>query len=265
MEGGGTYTGGVITEVDVPLVVALSSVLLLGLGCMAWLKVGLTKDSLVSVARAVAQLSVATLIITAAVTHLALSILAMVVMLATATYTTTKRIQSVTSAWWCATLALFLSITPTIAALCVTGSIPLNGLALIPLWGILLGNSMDAHTLFGRTAFMALRDERNIYEQYLALGIRERIARAEVVHPKVPEALVTGIDTIKTTGVVKLPGAFIGVILGGGSPMQAAIAQIAVLVGILTGRAIVVAVAYHCTSRGWLRPTTQFLVTQPSH
>jgi putative ABC transport system permease protein len=42
---------------------------------------------------------------------------------------------------------------------------------------------------------------------------------------------------------VTLPGAFIGVMLGGGSPVQAATAQVLVLFGIMAAQTITVGVA----------------------
>ena len=54
----------------------------------------------------------------------------------------------------------------------------------------------------------------------------------EVVHRRLPEALIPGLDQVRTAGVVTLPGAFIGVLLGGGSPAQAAAAQSESLAGL---------------------------------
>ena len=51
-----------------------------------------------------------------------------------------------------------------------------------------------------------------------------------------PEALIPGLDQVRTAGVVTLPGAFIGVLLGGGSPAQAAAAQVLVLMGIMAAQ-----------------------------
>ena len=46
------------------------------------------------------------------------------------------------------------------------------------------------------------------------------------------------LDQVKTSGVVTLPGAFIGVMLGGGSAAQAATAQVLVLFSIMATQAI---------------------------
>ncbi len=41
------------------------------------------------------------------------------------------------------------------------------------------------------------------------------------------------LDQIRTVGLVTLPGAFVGALLGGGTPLQAGAAQLLVLVGLL--------------------------------
>ena len=95
---------------------------------------------------------------------------------------------------------------------------------------------MNGHTLACRRAFDALRDEHPQYEAALSLGLTRSQAIGEVVHRRVPEALIPGLDQVRTAGVVTLPGAFIGVLLGGGSPAQAAAAQVLVLVGIMAAQ-----------------------------
>ena len=69
-----------------------------------------------------------------------------------------------------------------------------------------------------------------------------------------PEALVPGMDQTRTVGLVTLPGAFVGVLLGGGSPWQAGAAQVLVLVGLLLGQTISVAVTVELVAGGMLPP-----------
>jgi uncharacterized membrane protein len=66
-----------------------------------------------------------------------------------------------------------------------------------------------------------------------------------VVEPSAREALVPGIDQTRTVGLVTLPGAFIGVLLGGGTALEAGAAQVLVLVGLLAAQAATAAVVLH--------------------
>jgi putative ABC transport system permease protein len=54
---------------------------------------------------------------------------------------------------------------------------------------------------------------------------------------------------------VTLPGAFVGVLLGGGTPIQAGAAQLLVLVGLLATQTITVVVASRLVRSGLLLPT----------
>ena len=88
-----------------------------------------------------------------------------------------------------------------------------------------------------------------MHEQFAPRADRDRKlhggpqAIEEIIHRRVPEALLPGLDQVRTTGLVTLPGAFIGVMLGGGTPVQAATAQVLVLFGIMAAQTITVVVA----------------------
>ena len=62
------------------------------------------------------------------------------------------------------------------------------------------------------------------------------------------------VDRTATVGLVTLPGAFVGVLLGGGSALQAGAAQALVLIGILAGQTVTVVVAHELVKRAKLLP-----------
>ena len=74
-------------------------------------------------------------------------------------------------------------------------------------------------------------------------NVAHTVCIAMITTPVAPEALFPMLDQTRTVGLVTLPGAFIGVLLGGGTPVQAGAAQVLVLVGIMAGQAITVTVA----------------------
>ena len=77
------------------------------------------------------------------------------------------------------------------------------------------------------------------------------------------EALIPNIDQTRTVGLVTLPGAFIGVLLGGGSPLQAGAAQVLVLIGIMAGQACTVAVFGELVRRARIVPADLVPVLHP--
>lgn len=236
-----------------PVVVAL--VALLGIAVVAHRVAGygLEVPSLVAAARAVVQLGVVALLIKAAVQDLWLSWLLVAVMFAMGVLTTGRRVEAL-RAWPWAAVAMAAGVAPVLVVVFATGAIPWKGIAIIPVAGIIVGNAMTGHTLVGRRSFAALREERSQYEACLSLGMLPHQAITESVHRRAPEALLPGLDQVKTTGVVTLPGAFIGVMLGGGSPVQAATAQALVLFGIMAAQTVTVAVAERLIAARLLLP-----------
>ncbi len=210
-------------------------------------------STLFAAARAIVQLSLAALIITAVIGSLALSVMLLLVMFSIAVVTTVRRIEARAS-WPWATVAMLAGLLPVLAIILLTRTVPTSGISLIPIVGILAGNTMNGHTLVGRRAFAALREEKGQYEAALSLGFTRAQAITEVIHRRVPEALIPGLDQVRTAGVVTLPGAFIGVLLGGGSPAQAAAAQILVLIGIMAAQTTTAVVAERLIAQARLLP-----------
>ena len=58
-----------------------------------------------------------------------------------------------------------------------------------------------------------------------------------VSRPAAAEAMLPGLDQTRTVGLVALPGAFVGTLLGGASPVQAGAVQVLVLVALLAVQA----------------------------
>ena len=251
-------------SIDPGVPVALACVLLLAVTVTAYVVGGLPgpHTPVVAMLRAVGQLGVAALVITVVVRSLALSVLLLCAMFAVAVLTTTGRIGA-RGAWPWATVAMLSGLLPVVVVVLATGTVPPTGIALIPVVGIIAGNTMNGHSLVCRRAFAALREETGQYEAALSLGLDRSDAVAEVIHRRVPEALVPGLDQVRTAGVVTLPGAFIGVLLGGGTPAQAASAQVLVLVGIMAAQTVTAVVAERLVGRALLLPDDLRPVIRP--
>ena len=191
--------------------------------------------------RATVQLLVVSAIIVAAIAHLWSSALFVLAMFAIAVWTTTGRVGT-RNAWGWSALAMAAGVAPLLVIVFATGTAPVNGYSLVPIGSIFVGNMMTSHTLNGRRVFPALRDNIATYEAVLSIGLPRSNAIGMVLEPIAGEAIVPALDSTRTVGLVTLPGAFIGVLLGGGSALQAGAAQLLVLVGIVAGQAVTVAV-----------------------
>lgn len=235
------------------LAVALVLLLLVALAASRLGRLGVERAVATAAGRAVVQLALVSLILAAVLRHLAWSAAFAAVMLAVAVATSARRIGA-TRAWPWVAVSVASGCVPVLLIIFVSGSVPLNGPSLVPMAGIVIGNAMTVCSLASRRAFAALRDEHGCYEAALALGMERPAAITEVIGRHLPEALVPGMDQTRTVGLVTLPGAFVGVLLGGGTPVQAGAAQVIVLIGLLAAQTVTVVVAHQLISRAALLP-----------
>ena len=223
---------------------------------------GLARQQVVAALRAVLQLAVVSLVIVGAVQHVWTSLLLVLLMFCIAVWTASGRAGVRNALPWVA-LAIAGGVLPVAAVVFLSGASPFVGEAIIPIVGIIVGNAKNAHTLVTRRAFPALREHRGEYEAALALGFERPWSIGQIIHPGVAEALVPNIDTTRTVGLVTLPGAFIGVMLGGGTPLQAGASQLLVLVGIMAANAGVAVLVERLVRAGRLLPADLKALLRP--
>ena len=223
---------------------AVALVLLVAMAVAASAVGGLRRGRAITVAalRAVVQLALVSLVIAAVLSHLVWSLLFAALMFGVATATSARRVETPRRWPWVA-LAMAAGVLPVLTVIFLSGAVPWTGASLVPVAGIIIGGTMTAHSLAGRRSFAALREELGTYEAALSIGLTRSQAVTEVIGRRLPEALVPGLDQTRTVGLVTLPGAFVGVLLGGGTPLQAGAAQVLVLVGLLAAQTTTVVVA----------------------
>ncbi|GHF34358.1 ABC transporter permease [Streptomyces mashuensis] len=201
--------------------------------------------------RAAVQLAVVSLLIGWVVRAVPALLCFLLVMFAVAVRTAGRRVTD-NRTWWWAAAPVAAGVLPVVAALLLTGLVPLKGVALIPVTGILIGGALTATVLAGRRALDELRTRHGEVDAALALGLLPRDARLEIARPAAADALLPGLDQTRTVGLVTLPGAFVGMLLGGASPVQAGVVQLFVLVALMAVQAVAVAVVLELVARGLL-------------
>ncbi|MGH9032055.1 MAG: ABC transporter permease [Acidimicrobiia bacterium] len=117
----------------------------------------------------------------------------------------------------------------TLGVLFGLGVFELDGRTLIPLAGLMIGNSMAATILVARRVYEELRDKRGEVEARLALGQSSLEASRQLVRNALRTALIPQVETTKAVGLVVLPGAMTGLILAGAEPLDAVRVQAAVM------------------------------------
>jgi putative ABC transport system permease protein len=100
---------------------------------------------------------------------------------------------------------------------------------------------MSIATLAGRRLMQSVTEQWEQVEGWLALGATPRESTRFLAREAVYSALIPSTDQTKTTGLVTLPGAFVGAIFGGVDPLEAGRFQIVVLASIMAAGSITAA------------------------
>ena len=242
------------TLVEVGPALAAAMVLLVVLACAVSLLGGLAAERPVLTAslRATVQLGVIALVLAAVVDSLPLSLLFVAGMYVVASGTAGRRLVRSRCGWWCA-VPIGVGALPVVALLMGLQVVPARGVAVVPVAGILIGGAMTATVLAGRRGLDELAARRGEVEAAMSLGFLDREAGLMVSRPAAAEALVPGLDQTRTVGLVALPGAFVGTLLGGASPVEAGAVQLLVLVALLAVQAVAVVLTVELLARGTLR------------
>jgi putative ABC transport system permease protein len=201
--------------------------------------------------RALVQLAAISLLIVAVLRSWGLTAVFVTSMLTIAAFTSGGRVGRRSPV---IALPILGGTVPVLALVVATGTVPRTPIAVVPIAGILIGGAMTATSLAGRRALETLRTRHGEYEAALALGFSDRDAALELCRTSAAEALVPALDQTRTVGLVTLPGAFVGVLLGGASPIAAGAAQLLVLVGLLAVEMIAAALTVEFVARRIIRP-----------
>jgi putative ABC transport system permease protein len=227
------------TLLAVGLLMAVTSAVLTGY------RVPRSYAAALAVVRGAAQLAAVSLILGAVITSGTWVAVALGVMFLVASVTATRRLG-----WSWAHLAMVGSsmaagIVLSLLIVFATGSIELTGRYALAIGGIVIGNSMTIAALAGRRFNEAVIDQWDLVEGWLALGARPRQATSDMARRAVASSLIPSIDQTKTTGLVTLPGAFVGAIFGGLSPLEAGRFQIVVLASIIAAGSVTAVMLVH--------------------
>lgn len=206
----------------------------------AWERLGLVRSLLWAATRALAQLLLigsALALVIEADRPLALSWAWVAVMVAFAAETVRRRAPEVPDAGRLALAAYVAASVVTLGVLFGLRVFPVEGRTLIPLAGMMVGNSMTATVLVARRIVEELADKREEVEVRLALGQSSRVAARPYLRRAVRTALVPQVETTKAVGLVFLPGAMTGLILAGVDPVDAVLVQVVVMYLVLAATA----------------------------
>lgn len=187
---------------------------------------------LVALVRATVQLGLVALLLRGILDAPATVAAFVALMLTTASLTAAGRLRELHRGRRIAVAGVVSGAAVALLAIFVLRLVDTGATYVIAVAGIVVGNAMTAATLSGRTFLRASQERRDEVEAWLSLGATPAQAHAELGRTSAREALLPGLDQTRSTGLVTLPGAFVGALFGGASPIEAAQFQLVVLAGL---------------------------------
>jgi putative ABC transport system permease protein len=237
------------------------SLVVLALGISYQQKIGLEKDMVIGSIRAVVQLSIIGFVLKYifALNNIWFTTLILLFMIYNASAVAAKRGAGISKVQAISFAAILIGLIITLGGLLGFRALSYQPSEVIPVSGMVVGNSMVALGLLYRNLLALFSDKREEVEVKLCLGASPHEASRNLIRSSIRLALQPTVDAMKTVGIVQLPGMMTGLILAGVSP-DAAIKYQIMVVFMLTGAVAIVAfVASFFAYRGFFNSKAQLI------
>ncbi|KAM0953264.1 putative UPF0014 family protein [Dioscorea sansibarensis] len=210
--------------------VAATVVVLIAVMLSYFQKLGMEKEMVHASLRAMIQLYVIGFVLEFIFTRRSVLwiLLVYLFMIVLAGRTAGKRAKHIPNGSYIAGISIFIGTSITLLVLIMLDVFPFTSRYIIPIAGMMVGNSMTVTGVAMKKLREDLKLQKNLVETSLALGATPRQAILQPMKKSVSIALSPVMDNAKTVGLITLPGTMSGMIVGGASPLQAIQMQIVV-------------------------------------
>lgn len=193
-------------------------------------KLGLEKDIVWSIARAIVQLIIVGYVLKYIfdLNNRWLTVLMVLFICVNAALNARKRSRNIGNAFLLSFIAITVSTTLTLVILVLSGSIEFMPMQVIPISGMIAGNAMVAVGLCYSNLNQRFTDNRQKIQEMLSLGASIKTASGRLIRESIRAAMIPTVDAAKTVGLVSLPGMMSGLIFAGIDPVKAIKYQIMV-------------------------------------
>lgn len=178
-----------------------------------------------------------------------LILLALLIMITVGAHAAAGRVKKLKGAFVITVTSMAIGSLVTIGIMLAARIISFEARYIIPLGGMIIGNSMNASALTVDRISSDLRNNRLAIETALALGKSWRVASASYIRASATAGMMSMLNFMKTVGIVALPGAMTGMILAGAEPIDAVLLQIIVAYMLLAAVTMTSVMAVELTIR----------------
>ncbi|MGH2983235.1 MAG: ABC transporter permease, partial [Solirubrobacterales bacterium] len=172
-------------------------------------------------------------------------------------FTASHRAQQVPDVFWPLLGALSVAAAATLGLVVALGIIEPEPRFLVPVGGMVVGNSMTAAAVALNRLGEDVSDQARQIEATLALGASSSQAVAPLVRRSLRSGMITLIDSTKTTGLIFFPGTMVGMLLAGADPTDAVRLQLILLYVLLGSVSIAALMATTLARRNFFTPAQQ--------
>ncbi|MCT7895367.1 MAG: iron export ABC transporter permease subunit FetB [Lactobacillus gasseri] len=217
-------------------------------------KLGLTKDILISVVRAIVQLIVIGYVLKFIfhVNNYWLTFASTLIIIFNASWNANQRDPNPDSL-----IAEAAGTYATLAILILSGVIKSIPMQVIPITGMIAGNEMVAVGLCYKSLNESFRDLRQPLLEKIALGSDIKTASMPILRRSIKTAMQPTINSAKTVGLVNLPGMMSGLIFAGVNPIYAIKYQIMITFMLLGATSLGAVIAGYLAYRNYFNERMQ--------
>jgi len=251
-------------SIDSTSLIFSSSLVLVALYFSYSQKLGLEKETIISVLRAVIQLIIVGYILeyVFGLSNPLFTTLLLLFMIFNAAYNASKRGKGIKKIMVISFGSVAVGTLLTLSILLFSRTLEYEPYQIIPVSGMIISNSMVALGLCYKQMLSDFKSKREEIETKLSLGADILPSSIGIIRNAIKTGVLPTIDSAKTLGIVSLPGMMTGLILAGITPIEAIKYQIMVTFMLLSTTSISSFVACYLSYKSFFNNRKQLVTAK---
>ena len=147
-----------------------------------------------------------------------------------AAYTTADNLKKIPGVFKASLPGILLGSLSVMAVSVLLGVVVPTGEYVIPMGGMVIGNSMNMSSLVIDRMWSNAQKQRGLLETALALGATPLQATDITIRESIETGFLPNLNRYAALGIVTIPGLMSGMIIGGANPIEASLFQVIVFI-----------------------------------
>ena len=236
-----------------------SVLVIVSMGFSYFEKLKLEKETIIGVIRAIIQLTAVGYVLNFifGLKNPLFTTMLVLFMLYNAAYNASKRGKNIRNGLLISFISIGAGTAVTLSILVIAGAIKYEPYQIVPISGMIISNAMVAIGLCYKQLISDFKNKRDEVETKLSLGADILPSSINLIRDSIKTGMLPTIDSMKTLGIVSLPGTMTGLILAGTAPLEAIKFQIMVTFMLLSTTSIAAFSACYLAYKGFFNERKQ--------